>query len=171
MKRLLTLTLFLGFAWGQNAPLSNNIEYYDNGNIEFYILEHEEIVNGQLLPSGTGIHLTDTGVLDWCFLEDDTKIQGHLCRGNGHGFMTSFHPNGKLKTVWLAEDEIIQGIPCSKFRFLSAVFAGIHGKTGQTSFYENGQLKYCELSRDFIVNNKTYKKGNALKFSANGELQ
>jgi hypothetical protein len=56
MKRLLTLTLFLGFAWGQNAPISNNIEYYDNGNIEFYILGHEEIVNGHLLPSGTGIH-------------------------------------------------------------------------------------------------------------------
>ena len=52
--------------------------------------------------------------------------------------MTSFYPNGQLRTAWLAVNEVIQGIPCAKFRFLSAVFAGIHGKTGQTSFYENG---------------------------------
>ena len=84
--------------------------------------------------------------------------------------MTAFHPNGQLKTSWLAEDEVIQGIPCSKFRFLSAVFVGIHGKTGQTSFYENGQLRYCELSKKIIIEGKPYRKRDAVRFNSDGKL-
>ena len=84
--------------------------------------------------------------------------------------MTIFHSNGQLRTAWLAENEVIQGIPCSKFRFISAVFVGIHGKTGQTSFYENGQLRYCELSENMIIEGKLYRKKDAVRFNPNGEL-
>jgi hypothetical protein len=84
--------------------------------------------------------------------------------------MTSFYPNGQLKTAWLAVNEVIQGIPCAKFRFLSAVFAGIHGKTGQTSFYEDDQLRYCELSENMTIKGKSYRKKDAVRFNLEGTM-
>ena len=75
-----------------------------------------------------------------------------------------------MKTAWLAVNEVIQGIPCSKFRFLSAVFVSIHGKTGQTSFYEDGQLRYCELSENMAIEDKSYKEKDAVRFNPDGTM-
>ncbi|TFH00876.1 MAG: hypothetical protein E4H13_06300 [Calditrichales bacterium] len=99
-------------------------------------------------------------------------IQGHLCRGEGHEFMTAFYPNGQLKTAWLAQDETIQGIPCAKFKFLSAVLGWIEGsgKNGSTVFYENGLLLYCELSENFTIEGRRFRRGDALRFDQEGKL-
>ena len=169
MKQL-EILVFISVVWAQDVSCSTEIEYYQNDNIEFCTLSREDTLSGQPFPSGTGVHFTAEGIFDWCFLQQDTKIQGHLCRGGGHDFMTIFHSNGQLRTAWLAENEVIQGIPCSKFRFISAVFVGIHGKTGQTSFYENGQLRYCELSENMIIEGKLYRKKDAVRFNPNGKL-
>ena len=168
--KLLNILVFMSVVWAQDVSCSNKIEYYQNGNIEFCTLSREDTLSGQPLPGGTKVHFTEDGVFNWCFLEQDTRIQRHLCRGGGHSFMTAFHPSGQLKTAWLAEDEVIQGIPCSKFRFLSALFVDIHGKTGQTSFYENGQLRYCELSEKKIIEGKPYRKRDAVRFNSDGKL-
>jgi hypothetical protein len=120
--------------------------------------------------AGTGIHFTPSGVFDWCFLQEDTEIQGYLCRGDGHGFMTMFHPNGQIQTAWLARDQVIQGVPCAKFRFLSAVFNPLHGKNGNTSFHDNGQLAYCELSENFTIEGQKFRRGDAVKFDQDGKL-
>ncbi|HBN45166.1 MAG: hypothetical protein QGH91_05570 [Candidatus Marinimicrobia bacterium] len=146
-------------------------EYYENGNIEFCRLSAAETISGQNFPRGTGVHFNTNGDMDWVFLPEDMVIQGYLCRGGGHAFQTSFHPNGQLKTAWLAADEIIQGIPCAKFRFLTAVFAGLHGKNGGTTFHDNGQLSYCELSQQYVIEGKKFKKGAVVKFAADGKLR
>jgi len=170
IKYIVLLPLLWSFVIGQDIACSNEVEYYQNGSIEFCILAREDTLSGQIFPEGTGVHFSENGVFDWCFLQQDTNIQGHLCRGSGHNFMTSFHPNGQLKTGWLANDEIIQGIPCSKFRFMSAIFASFHGKPGQTSFHENGVLQYCELSENMIIEEKSYTKTDAVRFDLEGNL-
>ncbi len=169
-RSLLNIVVFISVLWPQEVSCSNEIEYYPNDYIEFCILAREDTLSGEIFPSGTGIHFSENGIFDWCFLQQDTNIQGHLCRGNGHNFMTSFHPNGKLKTCWLADDELIQGIPCSKFRFISAIFVSFHGKSGQTSFHENGELQYCELSENLIIEGKPYNKTDAVRFDHAGDL-
>ena len=170
IKYIVLLPLLRSFVIGQGIACSNEVEYYQNGYIEFCILAREDTLSGQILPEGTGVHFSENGVFDWCFLQQDTNIQGHLCRGSGHNFMTSFYPNGQLKTGWLANDEIIQGIPCSKFRFMSAIFVSFHCKSGQTSFHENGALQYCELSEDIIIEGKSYKKTDSVRFDPKGNL-
>jgi|TARA_B100001079_G_scaffold242823_1_gene229139 hypothetical protein len=170
IKYIVLLPLLRSFVIGQDIACSNEVEYYQNGYIEFCILAREDTLSGQILPEGTGVHFSENGVFDWCFLQQDTNIQGHLCRGSGHNFMTSFYPNGQLKTGWLANDEIIQGIPCSKFRFMSAIFVSFHGKSGQTSLHENGALQYCELSEDIIIEGKSYKKTDSVRFDPKGNL-
>ena len=103
-------------------------------------------------------------------LQKDTEIQGYLTRGEGHGFMTEIHPKGQVKTVYLAADQVIQGIPCAKFRFLSAVFWPVHGKNGGTYFHENGQLKYCELSKNYSIEGQRFRRGDAVRFDQDGKL-
>ncbi|MCH7878758.1 MAG: hypothetical protein IH914_05545 [candidate division Zixibacteria bacterium] len=154
----------------QGVSCSGQIQYYKNGNLEFCRLAREDTLSGQILPAGTGIHFTQDGQFNWCFLQEDTEIQGYLCRGDGHGFMTEFHPNGQVRTVYLAEDQVIQGTPCARFRFLSAVFNPIHGKNGNTSFHENGQLRYCELSENFSIEGRSFRRGDAVRFNQNGKL-
>ena len=48
---------------------------------------------------------------------------------------TKWYPDGTLRLAWLAEDEIIDGIPCSKFTWITAVFGG----GGGTYFHANGR--------------------------------
>lgn len=146
------------------------IELYKDGNIEFCRLAKVDTISNQIFPKGTGVHFTPEGTLNWVFLPEDMEIQGLYCLGGGHSFMTGFYPNGRLKTVWLGKNEIIQGIPCSKFRFLSEIFYWYHGKGGSTRFHENGQLKQCELSKAYEIEGQYFRKGDLVKFDIFGKL-
>ncbi len=150
----------------QNVSCTGSVEYYQDGTLKSCTLGREDTLSGQPLPSGTVVHLTPEGSLDWCFLQQNTMIQGHLCLGSGHGFMTGFHPNGRLKLAWLAQDEVIQGIPCAQYRFMSSLFGG--GE--RTLFDESGRLRFCTLSKDFVVEGQEMKKGDAVQFDVNGRL-
>ncbi len=154
----------------QGVPCTGRIEYYKSGKLMHCSLAREDTLSGQPFAAGTGVHFTEEGQFEWCFLRENTEIQGYLCRGQAHGFQTRFHPNGQLRTAWLAEDQVIQGIPCAKFRFLSAVFNPIHGKHGNTSFHENGQLRYCELSENFTIEGQRFRRGDAVRFDRDGKL-
>ena len=154
----------------QGVSCTGKIEYYQNGNLEFCHLAREDTLSGQRLPAGTGVHFTEDGLFNWCMLQKDSEIQGYLTRGEGHGFMTEFHPKGQVKTVYLVKDQVIQGIPCAKFRFLSAVFWPVHGKNGGTYFHENGQLKYCELSKNYSIEGQRFRRGDAVRFDQDGKL-
>jgi hypothetical protein len=148
----------------------SGVGYYEDGTPEFCVLAREGALSGQVLAATTGVHFSKEGVFDWCFLQEDTEIQGILCRGGGHDFMTEFHANGKLKRAYLAEDQVIQGIPCAKFRFWSAIFWPIHGKKGGTDFHDNGQLSYCELSEAIAIEGRRFKRRAAARFDPNGKL-
>lgn len=147
-----------------------DVMYYDNGSLEFCRLAREATVSGQVLPVATGLHFTPDGVFDWCFLPKDTEIQGIVTRGHGHDFMTEFHPNGKLRRAYLANDQLIQGIPCARFRFWSAIFWPIHGRKGGTDFYDNGQLGYCELSEAIEIDGIRFKQHAPVRFDRDGKL-
>jgi hypothetical protein len=150
----------------QGVPCTGVIEYYKDGMLEFSHLAREAALSGQLLPAGTGVHFTPEGVFDWCYLPRDTRLQGHLCLGSGHNFRTGFHPNGKLRMVWLAENEVIDGIPCAKFGYLLAIF---HGGAG-TYFHENGRLKSANLSQAFTIEGRSFRKNAIVRFDPDGNL-
>ncbi len=150
----------------QGVSCTGSVEYYQDGKVKSCTLGREDTLSGQPLSAGTVVSLTPEGYLDWCFLQENTMIQGHLCLGSGHGFMTGFHPNGKLKLAWLAEDEVIQGIPCAKYRFMSGLFGG--GE--RTLFDENGRLRYCRLSRAITLEGQTLKKGDEVRLDSEGKL-
>jgi hypothetical protein len=150
----------------QGISCTGSVEYYQGGKLKSCTLGRNDTLSGQPLAPGTVVNLRPDGSLDWCFLQENTVIQGHLCSGSGHGFMTGFHPNGQLKTAWLVQDEVIQGIPCAKYSFLSSLFGG--GE--RTLFHENGRLNYCTLSDTLTVEGQHLKKGEAVRFDKDGRL-
>jgi len=150
----------------QGVSCFGSVEYYQDGKLTCCTLAREDTLSGQPLPAGTVVHFTPDGYMDWCFLQQNTEIQGHLCRGEGHGFMTGFHPNGQLKNAWLARDEAIQGIPCAKYRFMSVLFGG--GEN--TTFYDDGRLRYTTLAEDITLDGHKLKKGEEIRFSKDGRL-
>jgi hypothetical protein len=150
----------------QGVSCGGSVEYYQNGRLTCCTLAREDTLSEQTFPAGTVVHFTPAGCLDWCFLQQNTVIQGHLCRGSGHEFMTGFHPNGQLHTAWLARDEIIQGIPCAKYRFMSRLFGG--GE--RTLFDENDRLRFCTLSDGVTIAGQVLKKGDKVMFDKDGKL-
>ena len=150
----------------QGISCTGSVEYYKDGKVKSCTLGRDDTLSGQPLPAGTVANLRPDGSLHWCFLQENTVIQGHLCSGSGHGFMTCFHPNGTLETAWLAQDEVIQGIPCAKYRFMSSLFGG--GE--RTLFHENGRLRYCALSDTITIEGQHLKKGDDVRFDKEGKL-
>ncbi len=150
----------------QGIPCTGQLEYYPNGSLKFCTLAREDTLSGQPLAAGTMVHFDEQGFVDWCFLQENTRIQGHFCRGEGHGFQTGFHPNGQIELAWLVEEEEIDGVPCAKFSFFSDVLGGPSG----VHFHENGRLKSCKLSRQFTIEERTFEKGDRVQFDSEGRL-
>ncbi|MBD3869410.1 MAG: hypothetical protein IFK94_14915 [Acidobacteria bacterium] len=137
-----------------------------DGN-EWRLLLNPEVMEGHRLPTGTRVRLDDAGNLDVCFLGLDTELEGHLCRGQGHGYMTGFHPNGRLRLCWLKNPELIQDIPCRKATFFNDAF----GPTVGVEFYPDGSLAGCKLDRDITVEGREIKRGERVEFDRNRNLK
>ena len=80
--------------------------------------------------------------------------------------MTHLYPDGSPKIIWLARDEIIQGLPCARFEWFGDVFGG----ASDVVFYPNGTLKHAKLSRDATVQGQELRKGDHVLFDRNGKL-
>lgn len=150
----------------QGVPCTGMIDTFSNGNLESCTLARDTTVGGQELPAGTVVVFTPEGDFDWCFLPRETRIQGHLCRGSGHNFMTAFHPNGVLRVAWLAEDEVVDGIPCARFRFMATIFGG----GGGTHFHDNGRLQSAALAEDFVIEGRSFKRYAVIELDPQGRL-
>lgn len=150
----------------QGIPCTGTVTYDKTGRLQSCTLGRDHTFAGQPLAAGTVVHLTADGVLDWCFLQEDTMVQGHVCHGSGHDFMTGFHPNGTLRTAWLAQDEWIEGVPCAKFRFLSQWFGG----GDCTTFHDNGRLRSCILASPATIQGQNLAKNTLCEFDRDGRL-
>ncbi len=130
------------------------VAYYPNDTLMYAQVAKETVLFGHVFPEGTGFHFRDDGTLEWCFLAQDSRVEGHLLRGGGNEWMTEFYPSGKLKSGGLAEVQIIDGIPCAVGTFWSEVFGG----GGRTHFYESGKLQYAKVAQTVQYRGATIKK-------------
>lgn len=79
-----------------------------------------------------------------------TEIRGYLCDGGGslgvsEGATVSFYPSGKLKECFLAADQAVQGVPCSRGGFWVALSNG----DPSLKFRQSGRLASCKLSKNY----------------------
>ena len=139
--------------------------YEATGRLHQCRLDRDAIVRNAFLKKGTTVALNPDGAIRYVFLPGTTMVGKHSCRGQGHGWMTHFHPNGELKLCWLSRDEVIQGVPCSRATFLGEFFGR---KYATTEFHENGALASCVASTDTNVGGQHYEAGDRVKLGPDG---
>jgi hypothetical protein len=123
--------------------------FYSDGHLDSCTLERDTPFGEVQAPKGSWIRLTAKGKPLYLVLSHDLQIFGYHCRGGGlggaEGPTTAFYPSGKIRLIWLAGDQMVQGVPCLGGGFFSDFFTG----GADASFYESGKLRTCKLSHDF----------------------
>ena len=135
------------------------------GRLSQCTLDRDAVVHNAGLRKGTTVALEPDGSLRYVFLPGTTMVGEHSCRGQGHGWMTHFHPNGELRLCWLSRDEVIQGVPCSRATFLGEFFGR---KYATTEFHHNGALASCIASTSTDVGGRRYEAGARVKLDQGG---
>lgn len=149
------------------VPCRTKAWFHDSGRLASCTLDAEATLEGRTLPAGTRVGLDERGRPGCVFLPGPTEIDGHVCRGKGHGFQTCFHPNGALRFCNLEQPEWIQGVPCQRSTFFIEIFVGRAGVT----FHEDGRLRGCLLAGPFERDGRRLERGTRVEFDAEGALQ
>lgn len=138
--------------------------YRESGSLYRVDLAEADTLLGWVIPEKSMVHYLEDGrTPKYVFLSANTRLDSMLVHGSGHNWMTTFHPNGRLKTIWLAEDIVIGEVPVRKATFWRAV-----RQRAETRFHSNGQLALAWLSRDTMIQGKSYKKGDSVRFDSTG---
>lgn len=146
--------------------MASSARYREAGTLYRVDLAEADTLLKWVIPAKSMVHFREDGVTPkYVFLSSNTRLDSLLVHGSGHNWMTTFHPNGRLKTVWLAEDIVIHGIPIRKATFWRAVRS-----RAATRFHDNGQLKLAWLSRDIEIQGHSFKKGDWVAFDEEGKV-
>jgi hypothetical protein len=138
--------------------------FFASGRLESCPLAAESAVGGHTLPAQTWIHLTETGRLTSIWLPRNAAVQGYVCRGSGNrGWSVSFHPAGGLRTCYLAQEAVLDGVPCRKGSF----WGEIRGDVSIT-LHANGRLASCSAARTFTIDARSYRKRERVFLDAEG---
>ena len=140
--------------------------YYTPGDTLYRVdLAEADSLLDWIVPAKTMVFFNPDSTIRYCFLSKNTEMDGLVCRGSGHNWMTCFYPNGRLKLVWLAEDATIEGIQVRKATWWRAVW-----QQAQTAFHPNGELKTAWLAEDQTIQGELRKKGSMVMFDDRGVL-
>jgi hypothetical protein len=133
--------------------------FYADGKLDNCWVSQETQYGEALIPRGSLLYLKPDGRLYIVMLAHDSEVAGVKCSGGNwllgpaEGAMTSFYSSGKLLACSLAEDQVVQGVPC---RHDDGPFGILYGHWVKhrdydlgIEFYESGKLKSCGLSKDF----------------------
>jgi hypothetical protein len=129
-----------GYAW-----------FYSDGKLENCAVSQDTQFGEALLPRGSIVHLKPDGRPDYAMMQHDSEVAGVKCSGGNwllgpsEGAVTVFYPSGKLKLCFLPGDAVVQGVPCARGTFWTA----IAGHDEPVEFYEDGRLRSCGLAEDF----------------------
>ena len=153
-------------------PSGSNITLRPNGEVGSAWLGTDSTVYGQALPAGTVLHFGEGVRLRHFWLPRDMVLQGHLVKGQDDGAGARLHPNGKLLAIWLVQDEVIDGVPCtSSGNVLRMGFGVISlGTQRMAWFYDNGHLQQAMLSQNVTLQGHSFKRGDVVSLSLDGKV-
>jgi antitoxin component YwqK of YwqJK toxin-antitoxin module len=186
----------------QGIPCKGEVKYFENSKLNTCVLSKDFTIDEYLLPSSSKLFFNNEGKLDRCiiskatnffdqvlpaktnvffnfwgeklsfWLPEHTIIQGHLIGASDDGPGTPLYPNGKLKEIWLVNDELIDSIPCTTsgniFKYGWHVMS--MGTERRVKFYDNGHLQKAMLSRDVTIQGHSHKKGELIFFDKDGKI-
>jgi len=157
---------------GIEIPPRSSVAFRSDGEVGSAWLGKDSPVYGQILPEGTVLHFSSGGRLRHFWLPKDTVLQGHLVKSQDDGAGSRLHPNGKLLAIWLAQDEVIDGVPCSSSGNVLRMGFGVIrlGTQRMAWFHDNGRLQQAMLSRDFTLQGHSFKAGEVISLDLEGRV-
>jgi hypothetical protein len=162
--QLRSVTVIDGVACGPTGRAS--AWTFPSGTLESCPLAHDTIIAAQQFDAGTWLYFDQNRQLVGAWLEQDTRLGGHVCKGTGYkGWSVRFHPNGTLQSCFLAGEETIQGVPCRKGSFWGELTGGV-----QVSFYDDGSLESCSAARDIRIGSVVFAKRERVWLDRNGAV-
>jgi hypothetical protein len=139
------------------------IHFKEDWQLLSFQVSKDFMYKGTLVPAHTWFHFPyhadQTGyVFSFPY---DYEVQGHLCGGSGgyKGTHTGFYDSGKLRSFFPPEDVFVDGIPCEASLLVNV------------NLYEDGNIKSCKLAEDYLVNEKSFKKGKTIEFNKTGRVK
>ena len=138
---------------------------HPSGALESCPLARDTTIGSHALPKGTWVHLTPEGRLVRVWLPRDWTLQGEKCRGAGNEqWSVLFHESGGLALCYLADVEVIEGVPCQRGTFWGEVVRTIRKRAPlATTFYPDGSLESCQAANDFVLDGVAYRKGERFR--------
>jgi hypothetical protein len=153
-------------------PAGSSLTFNSDGTISDCRISKETKFFGQILPAKTVVFFNHWGEKLSFWLPENTNIQGHLVRASNNGPGEPLYQNGNLKEIWLVNDEIIDGVPCSTSGniFLYGWHIISFGTNRRVRFYDNGHLQRAMLSKDIVIQGHSYKMGEFIFLDKEGKI-
>jgi hypothetical protein len=138
--------------------------FHPSGALESCALASDTEFFGHRFMAGTWVYLTELGELTSAWLIRDTELQGHICKGSGYGgWSVAFHRSGPLRICYLAQQQVIQGVPCRRGSLWGEIRGGV-----SVHFHETGALESCSAARRFTLDGVTFKNRQRVRLDRSG---
>lgn len=162
---------------GFSLPAGARVEFR-KGRAVSCTLPRAAEVRGLPLPAGSTLFFVTTGFekevpVTWqCWLPVETTLQGYRCAVIDEGCGHILYPSGKIRAIKLAQDEEIDGVPCTSsqnpLRMGTRVM--FYGLDAMAWFYEDGRLAQGMVSRDWVIQGRACKRGDIVRLRSDGTL-
>lgn len=152
---------------GHALPAGSEVDFMETGALRSCRLGRATPILGQVLPAETRLFFLAGGRLRMFWLPAPTLLQGHLVQGpqrDGQG--NRLHPSGALSAIWLAKEEVIDGVPCTS----EGSWFNRLGTRRMAFFYDDGRLRQAHLARDYTRDGHTFRKGDIISLSPAGSV-
>lgn len=145
------------------------------GSREFLHTVHaaaETRIGSLVLPAGARIFFRDNWQPYGFHLAHDTTIAGFLIRGMNDGARNLFYQSGALRAIWLVEDTVVDGIPCTTNGNPFQMGFGVirMGTRRMLWLYENGRLEQALVARDTVRDGEQLRKGSIVVLDRDGHV-
>lgn len=131
-------------------------EFYASGQLLECPLSRDVVIATHAFPKDSWVLFHENGSLDGAWLSRHAQLSGHTCKGTGYkAWSVRFHANGALRSCYLPESIVIDGVPCRDGTFWGEIRGG---QRNTVYFHPNGRLARCQASRAFALAGKSYSK-------------
>jgi hypothetical protein len=161
-RELKTVTEIQGFSCAARYAW-----FFTDGTLSSCFVSRETKFGKIVIPENSMILLSREGAPRFVFLSRETNLNGYPCRGGpAHDYNVALYPGGELKTCWLAEDHVVDDVPCMRAGFFADVFGG----GVETDLHPNGRLQGCKVSRDFTYQGRAFRRGDHIRLDSEGKV-
>jgi hypothetical protein len=126
--------------------------FYPDGALNECTLSKSTPLGDVQAPRRSIVQLWPDGTPHFVALPRNTVVNGYRVMGSPHlrlssTLVTTFYASGKVRATYLANNQIIQGVPCRGGGWISLVQPMSVGNS--VEFFSDGTLESCRLARAY----------------------